>query len=311
MYHLFVVLVVSLYSVTGLAVDKNLTYQNPDQKPDASEIAQQVYFVNHHYAFANLESAGKKTEQLAIYHFTDKLTKPSRVFARRYLSHDLSSEGVKSRDLVHFTSGKQRGVGILVTDFQKQGRPMGVSIWLPALRKVRTFTEPEHHEIWGGSILTYGDIYLRRPDDEVHELIAIKQMDECAVSVEYEDETFFKKNRIPSEDCTNKGKTVYLLKSLHKQKNWWYEYRLRWIDKKHYTDYRTEYFKDGKRVKLMTKSWYPLDKSDPRATLWHYWYVRDEQSQQQSLVVLPRESIKFNTDRKERFWSEATLRKLR
>ena len=53
------------------------------------------------------------------------------------------------------------------------------SIWLPSLRKIRRHAEPAQNDAWGGSPFTYGDIYLRKPKHETHELIGEERFPKC------------------------------------------------------------------------------------------------------------------------------------
>lgn len=291
------------------AVDRDLPYPAADAAITGAQLAEQVYFVNHLYAFETVEIDAKKNRQLQIINYIPG-KKPTRLLARRYVNHRIEQENVKTRDMVIFTSGKQKGMGVLVTDYLEAGKPMSVSIWLPVLRKVRRITEPEHDEIWAGSILTYGDIYLRRPEEETHQILDEEQMDSCLETIVYQASDLPYKE-IPQQDCDVRGRQVYLLKSSHNKDNWWYDYRLRWVDKSSFADYRTHYFKDGKRIKIMTKSWHQLDPEKPRAIILKYWFARSEINNQQSLAVVPLESVKTDTGRKDNFWSEATLRRIR
>lgn len=290
------------------AVEQDLSY--PGEPPDGGALAEQVYYVNHFYAFDILEIDGSKKDLLQIINYLPG-SKPKYMRARRFVNHALSDQKLKTRDLVIFVSGKVKGTGILASDYRQQGKPMSISIWLPALRKVRRFSEPAHEDIWAGSILTYGDIYLRRPEDETHELAGEVELVDCLEHMVVATEDRDNKGQLPEQDCSNVGKTVYLLKSTHKKQGWWYDYRLRWIDRENFADYRTHYFKDGKRIKIMSKSWRKLESPDPRAQVWHYWYARSDESGQQGIAIIPIESVRVNTEREERFWSEATLRKIR
>ena len=297
----------TLMPAGGHAVEKGLPY--PLQKPDGLQIAEQIYFVNHFYAFDILEIDGARDKLLKIINYQPG-SKPKQMSASRFVNHRLSNPGIKTRDLVIFSSGKVKGTGILATDYQQDGKSMGISIWLPALRKIRRFSEPAHEDIWAGSILTFGDIYLRRPEHETHELLGEEPLEHCLDSMQVPLQDRDEKPLLVEPDCSVKGRSVYLLKSTHKKQNWWYDYRLRWVDKESFTEYQVHYFRDDKKIKIMTKSWYAAETGDPRARIWRWWYARSEESGQQGIAIIPAESVQINTGRNERFWSESTLRKI-
>lgn len=303
------IILLLLFSSKAFAVSQDLAYPSAGQELTGRQLAEQIYYVNHLYAFETVEMDGKKNQQIRIYNYQPG-KKPTLLLASRYVNHRMQKENIKTMDMVTFNSGKQRGVGVLVTDYRESGKPMSVSLWLPALRKVRRITEPNHDDIWAGSILTYGDIYLRRPDEETHEILGREEMQDCLGTMIYAKDDW-SDDALPEADCSVKGKPVYLLKSLHKEKNWWYDYRLRWVDTESFTDYQVHYFKDGQRIKSMSKSWYRLDADNPRAVLMHYWFARSDINGQQSFALVPVGAVKTNTGRSERFWSEATLRKIR
>ena len=288
-----------LFCMPVSATSRFLDYPDPDANLSGQQIADQVYFVNHLYAYETVEMVGSRKLPLQVINvMQDK--RPSRVTAKRYVNHRIDRENIKTRDMLILTTGKQKGVGILVTDYLEQGKAMGISLWLPVLRKVRRMLEPEHDEIWAGSILTYGDIYLRRTDEEQHELLDELTLQKCLESIDLP-ETDMKRWQLPAKDCTVKNRPVYLLKSQHVQPNWWYDYRLRWVDKNKFTDYRIEYYKDGKLIKWMTKSWHESKTQDPRGSLLRYWYARQQSNGQQSFAYVPVEAITINTNRKSSF----------
>ena len=303
------ILLLLFIASNAYAVSQDLPYPDSTEQLTGEQLAEQIYYVNHLYAFETVEIDGKKKQQMKIFNYQPG-KKPTRLLASRYVNHRLAQENIKTKDMVIFNSGKERGMGVLVTDYHEAGKSMSVSLWLPVLRKVRRMTEPNHDEIWGGSILTYGDIYLRRPEEENHELLGSETLDTCLETMDFEKDDWVDKS-LPEADCSVKGKQVYLLKSEHKNKNWWYDYRLRWVDRESFADYKVKYFKDGQQIKHMAKSWYSVDTADPRKVLIKYWFAKSDLSQQQSFALVPVEAVKTNTGRSDKFWSEATLRKIR
>lgn len=279
----------------------------PTEGPDADEIARQVYFVNHFYALDEFEIGGSGQARLRIINLPPD-GKVSEVRASRYIRHFSSDPAIKTKDMVVFESGTLRSTAILATDFINPNTPMSFSAWLPALRKVRRMGEPPYDDKWGGSLLTYGDIYLRRPEEEKHELQGKVVLEGCLESMDQVQDL----EALPAKDCSHEGKTVYLLKSLPKRKDeLWYDYRLSWIDPVSFADYKAIYFKDGKEIKSMAKSWRALGQDDPRAQVWEYWYARNADGTHQAIALMPLEGVRVNSDRSEDYWSEATLSKMR
>ena len=174
----------SLLLATGLAltplsslmatVDKTLPF--PDENPTATEIAEQVYFANHFFAYDNFSIGSKRSRNhKAVLITRDKNGKDSTIALERHLNNKYDDGVIKSRDLAIFRSGKLKGTGLLVTDYVDDNKSSSYAIWLPALRKIRRFAEPAHEDAWGGSVFTFGDVTLRKPQHETHELLGKKK----------------------------------------------------------------------------------------------------------------------------------------
>jgi len=305
-------LVVGQYSIAD-AVTRQLAL--PENEPTALQVAQQVYFANHFYAFENF-SISKKGRSLAVLMNKSEKGKLSVIALERYLNNRYEDDDViKSKDLAIFKSGKLKGTGMLVADYDDADKSQSYLIWLPALRKIRRFAEPAHDETWGGSVFTFGDVTLRKPSDESHELLGKKKFRTClGTMTDVESEHVRYAGKIPKRSCRHIGKTVYGLKSTAKSENWWYDYRISLVDTKSFADYRTLFYKDGKLMKIIDRDWGVVNQSntrDPRALFWKSWYGINLDTGQQTLAIIPQEVIKFNTDQKNSFWSEKTLRRIK
>jgi hypothetical protein len=307
-------LAVSLLTVAAGAqasVNRNLPY--PSGTPSAEDIIDQVYYVNHFYAFDNygITEVGRDITVL-INKSKDRV--PTTVTLERYLNNNYPSDDpIKAQDIAIFRSGKLRGTGMLITDFRDDSKSQSYSIWLPALRKIRRFAEPAHDDAWGGTDFTFGDVTLRKPKDETHELLGQETFDDCLGFVELEEKD---KNRymqdLPEPSCKPKGRQVYKVKSTTKFENWWYDYRISYIDTETFADYRTEYFKDGKMVKVIDRDWKKAPGvDDPRAMYWGYWYGKTLDTGHETWAVIPNDVNVFNADRPQNFWSETTLRRIK
>lgn len=300
---------VSLNASAG--VPKNLPY--PSGELNAEQIMEQVYFVNHFYGFQNY-AITKKKRDITVLVIKGEGKKPTTNTLERYLNNDYSEGAIKAQDLAIFRSGKLKGTGMLITDYNDDAKSQSYMIWLPALRKIRRFAEPAHDDAWGGSDFTFGDVTLRKPFHETHELLGKETFNDCLgyMAIGDGEHTRYTK-KLPKEgSCAHKGKEVYKVKSATKFENWWYDHRISYIDAKSFADYRSEYFKNGEKVKVIDRDWVPLGQgSDPRAVGWGYWYGKTLATGNQTWAVIPSNVNQVDGKYKKDWWSEKTLRKIK
>ena len=291
-------------------ISKQLPY--PQGTPSADEIAQQVYFVNHFYSVKNFSIIRKGKKVITSLMSRSVGKKPQTNTLERHLNNDFSDGVVKGKDLAIFRSGKLKGTGMLITDYEDDNKSQSYSIWLPALRKIRRFAQPAHDDAWGGTDFTFGDVVLRKPRHESHELLGTETFSEClsAMIVAKKHQNKYTKKIHPPE-CSPKGREVYKLKSTTKFNNWWYDYRISFVDTKTFADYRTEYFKAGKKIKYIDRAWGTMGIDDPRGLWWKYWYGKNLKTNHETMASIPTAVAKWNTDKKAKFWSEKTLRKIK
>ena len=306
-----------LVALGGLAqaveVPKDLPL--PEGEPSPLEVARQVYFANHFYAFRNF-SIRKRGRTMPLLITRDGDGRVSHVGLERHLNNAYSpGDAIVSRDLAVFQTGKLRGVGMLVTDFREEGKSQSYEIWMPQLRRVRRFAQPDHDELWGGSVFTFGDVTLRKPGHETHELLGRKPFRTClGVIDELEGEFYERVDRLPDRACRHVGKEVYGLKSTTRFENWWYDYRISFVDTESFADYRTAYYKDGDLIKVIDRDWGRVtggNKRDPRALFWKSWYGLDLRDGRESWAIIPQQVVAFDTPLPNRFWSQRTLRRIR
>jgi hypothetical protein len=298
------------HTVTA-GVPKDLPYPSGDLTAD--QVMEQVYFVNHFYAFKNY-AITEKDKDITVLVIKGEGKKPTTNTLERYLNNDYSGEAIKAQDLAIFRSGKLKGTGMLITDYEDDAKTQSYMIWLPALRKIRRFAEPAHDDAWGGSDFTFGDVALRKPFHETHELLGKETFNDCLGFIEVPDneQTRYTKDLPKSGSCDHKGKEVYKIKSTTKFENWWYDYRISYIDAKTFADYRSEYFKGAEMVKVIDRDWVPLGKSDdPRAVGWGYWYGKTLATGNQTWAVIPSTVNQVDQTYDDNWWSESTLRKIK
>jgi hypothetical protein len=185
-------------------------------------------------------------------------------------------------------------------------------MWLPALRKIRQINEPAHEDTWFGTNLTYGELVLRRPEHEIHELLGEGTFEGCLGAMELtpQERTRYT-HKLPGAQCGHAGKPTYRIKSTTKFKNWWYDHHISDIDKTSFAVYRTVYFKGPEKIKTVEVDWQPLDQPDPRVTYPRYIYALSHPDGKESMVYVPRSTITLNVDLPDSFWSETTLKSYR
>ncbi|MBT3038231.1 MAG: outer membrane lipoprotein-sorting protein [Candidatus Thiodiazotropha sp. (ex Codakia orbicularis)] len=296
-------------------IGRNLVYPSHDMEIDAVEVAKQVYFANHFYAFDNF-SIKRRGSTLSVLINKSVNGSPITTAVERHLNNNYEEDDViRSRDLAIFHSGNLRGTGMLITEYKDDRKSQDNMVWLPRVRKIRRFAQPRQKDAWGGSVFTFGDVTLRKPDDETHVLLGKKKMRTClGMMDELEGKMFRYTERIPERSCRHLGRVVYGLKSTTKSKNWWYDYRISYVDTESFADYRTLYYKNDRLIKIIDRDWGLVNaegEGDPRALFWKYWYGIDLRTGQQSLAVIPRKVVDMNSDRKNSFWTERTLRKIK
>ena len=281
----------------------------PSGSPTAEQIADQVYYVNHFYAVKNY-GIDKKDDTVTVLISKSADGDVTTNTLTRFLNNDYpSGDEVNAKDLAIFHSGKLRGTGMLIIDYSDDNKSQSYSIWLPALRKIRRFAQPSHDDAWGGSDFTFGDVTLRKPFHETHELMGKETFNDCLGAIEGIQVKYLPEP--PKAACEHKGKEVYKMKSTTKFQNWWYDYRISYVDTKTFADYRSEYFKGDEKVKVIDRDWKSLNQSDPRAQSWGYWYGKNLQTNHETWAVIPQEVVQINADLDEGLWSESTLRKIK
>ena len=311
MKHIFLTVAVATTLATSVAmakVSKDLAY--PSGSVTADELAAQNYFVNHFYGFKNyaITKDGKDVTALIL---RAKGSNPLTLTLERYLNNEPTAAGVNAQDLAIFRSGKLKGTGMLITDFSDANKSQSYEIFIPSIRKVRRFAEPARDDAWGGSDFTFGDVTLRKPGHDTHELLGKATFAGClGVMKDVKRNKYTQKADIKA-DCSVDGKEVYKLKSTANDANWWYDNRVSYIDAKTFADYRTEYFKGGNHVKTIDRSWVSAGLSDPRSSYWGYWYGTTLTTGHETMAFIPSNVTKVNHKyKKKNLWSTSTLKKM-
>jgi len=273
----------------------------------AERLAQQVFAVNHFLAFRNISYGGEGDFLWLLDRSPSGNLRRFRL--ERHLNNDYAGDAAEqARDLAVFRSGSLRGTGILVHVYRDSRRSLGFTIWLPELGKARRFAEPNQGDAWGGSNFTYGDIYLRRPEDETHELLEPAAFAGCLGAMLLQPGEESRGIGPPPPRCDLDGKQMLRLQSRTRFSDWWYDRRIVWIDPLSHADYRSEYYRDGELVKVLDKDWRPA--TDQAAPVWQYWYARSPLTGQEGMAFAAAEAIRWNRDLDADLWSESRLRQL-
>jgi hypothetical protein len=225
-----------------------------------------------------------------------------------YVNNAPQDPAIDSLQMAILTSGKAKGTAVLFTRYADQEKGSLITMWLPALRKIRQISEPSYEDVWFGTNLTYEELVLRRLEDETHELVGEGLLEDCLPAMELaEDEKDRFTRELPGPQCQHRGRPVYRMKSTTRFKNWWYDYHLSEIDKQSFAAYRTVYYKDGEKVKTVVVDWQSLDQPDPRVIYPRYVYALTHAGGKDSMIFVPRGTISLNVDLPDSFWSEKTL----
>jgi hypothetical protein len=285
----------------------------PAEPMTAEQIAQEVHTIAHGGLVGNAISRRVRNAVALVVNraplgMRAKGRKPSVQTFDTYVNNRPRDPAIETQQMAILTSGKARGTGLLFTRYNNNSRRSVIAMWLPALRKIRRINEPAHEDVWFGTNLTYGELVLRRPDDERHELLGEGVMEECLAIMQLDPSEMTRYTRnLPGPQCGHRGKPVYRLKSATKFANWWYDYHISDIDKQTFALYRTVYYKNGEAVKTVYIDWQSLDQPDPRITYPRYIYAVTHADGKDSLVYVPRSTIALNVDLPDTFWSEETL----
>ncbi len=280
---------------------------------DAEQLAREVYTAAHGGLVDNAISRRVGREVALVVNrapleMREDGRKPTVQTFDTYVNNRPADPSLESLQMAVLTSGKTRGTGVLFTSYNGGSRRSVISMWLPALRKIRRINEPAHEDVWFGTNLTYGELVLRRPEDERHELLGEDVMTECLATMELGPTEMTRYTQhLPKPQCGHKGRAIYRLKSTTKFANWWYDYHISEIDKETFALYKTVYFKNGEPVKTVYIDWQSLDQPDPRITYPRYIYAVTHADGKDSLVYVPRNTIALNVNLPDRFWSEETL----
>ena len=71
----------------------------------------------------------------------------------------------------------------------------------------------------------------------------------------------------------------------------------------------------GQHIKRIDRDWAPMSEKgmdifqDPRALFWRFWYGKDYRTGHETMINVPSQVIRWNSDLKAELWTEKTLQK--
>jgi hypothetical protein len=290
-------------------VDRTLPYPT---KIDAQEIAKQVYFVNHQLYLENqILKSTKKYSILIVRRVHGKKARVLRV--DRYLNNNYNDGITKSKDLIVFTSSQLKGTGVLAREFVDESKSLEIMMWLPALRKVRRMAEPSKNMGYSAADVAFmEEAKLRRLSEDKYKLLdtRVKSFTYKRLHIKKSQLNRYTK-QLPRDNKTISAE-VYVLRATPRE-NAWYDYRVDYIDTKHFTNYETKFYVDGKVTKIIQRDYKKLEGiKDERAYMWTSWYSINPATKFETVNFIPEKIIKNNVKNvKSSLWSERTLSKIK
>ncbi len=280
-------LITLLLLITNISVakatSKSLEYISSTQA-GPTQVMQQVYFVNKFYSFSYVPQSHQPKGLFTI--IKKGVHQTFGLQFERYMNFSYAAP-IKAKDLILIKTGKDRGISILITDYNDSDRYSTIQAWLPQLRKVRRVSEPLADDSWFGTNFTQGDMKLRWPKDENHEIIANKTFNSCAQGINISKKSKWHNYTQGQMPCVSKGKKVLVLKSTPSSSYPAdYDYRISYVDSVTYADYRVEYYQNDKLVKEVEKNWLPVEMPMPRAQIFSHWFVKYHKTGSESLLIM-------------------------
>jgi len=308
--HIALALAIATTSAVA-SVPKDLAYPTA-ALTTADQVIDQVYYVNHFYPFTNYGIGREGKNTITTFILRPKGKKPLTMTLERYLNNDYSDGVYNAKDFAVFRSGKLKNLAFLITDYVDPAKTQQFEIFIPSIRKIRRFAQPARDDAWGGADFTFGDVALRKPHHETHELLPNEKYSGCIPSMDLpknERNKYTKKQNI-TPDCSIDGTDLYVVKSTAKDANWWYDYRISYVDTKRFVDYKTTYFKNGEHIKTINRSWHSAGLDDPRGNYWAYWYGKTLTTGHESMAFVPKSATRVNKDYKKKIWTTKLLKKI-
>ena len=210
---------------------------------------------------------------------------------KRIILH--GKHGYDYKDLVMITYPEYtKGLAVLTwayTDIHKQN---DIWLWLPSMKKVRKVSQSEEDDSFLGTEFTVEDVSTRRYGYETYQLLGEERFK--GYTCRYNKKTYFA------------GTPCYKIKAVPKRKNWYYAYRILWIDKKTGVDIFEEFY--DKRGRKFKEIFHYLDTPENGCWTSRIWEVYNYRTGHTDTIIIS--PARYNTGLKERDFSPRILERM-
>jgi len=196
------------------------------------------------------------------------------------------------KDLIILTYPPEvKGLAVLTWAHVKKGRQQDIWIWLPSIKRSRRVSQSNADDSFLGSDLTVEEVSTRRFGDETYELLG-----EASFPGYYS--VYFKQKLLEGTAC-------YKIKATVKRKDWYYTYRIVWLDKENGTAILDEYYdKRNRKFKTLFR-FYTVPTSGCIAS--RLWECHDLRTDHVSAIVMG--DTAFNRGLTERLFTVKQLQR--
>ena len=214
-----------------------------------------------------------------------------RWIRRRLIMH--GKKGVDYKDLVVMTYPEYtKGLAVLTWAYLDVRKQNDLWLWLPSLKKIRKISQAEEDDAFLGSEFTVEDITTRRYGYETYELLGEENFP--GYTSRYDGKTYFK-----NTPC-------YKIKGIPNKKDWYYSYRIIWVDKKTGICIFDEFYdKAGRKFKIVFRYYITPEKDCWVSKIWEVYNFRTGHTD-----CIDIQTYKFNIGLKERHFSPRILERM-
>ncbi|HDD35717.1 MAG TPA: outer membrane lipoprotein-sorting protein [Candidatus Desulfofervidus auxilii] len=202
-------------------------------------------------------------------------------------------KGIDYKDLVVMTYPEYtKGLAVLTWAYLDVRKQNDIWLWLPSLKKVRKISQAEEDDAFLGSEFTVEDITTRRYGYETYKLLGEDTFP--GYTSHFDKKTYFK------------GTPCYKIKGIPKKKDWYYSYRIMWVDKKTGIPIFDEFYdKAGRKFKVFLRYYFTPEDDCWVARLWEIYNFRTGHTD-----CVDIKEYKFNIGLKERHFSPRILERM-
>jgi len=167
----------------------------------------------------------------------------NREFHRYRIILNRVSDGLDYKDILAIDKPQNiKGLAVLTWSYLDPDRDQETWLWLPSLRKIRRISQMEDDDSVFGSDWTYEEISSGRYENDTYRLIS--------------EEVFPGYTSAASKKEYNKNVPCYLIEATPTRKDWYYEKKHIYLEKKTACNLFEEYFNsNGVKFKTISRFW--------------------------------------------------------